>query len=97
MGLFDPLTALQARRIEDSGGERTLLVVLEDSDTLLPADVRCCLVAALRSVDYVVPAGGSEWLSFASYNDKLHVIDDGAAEKRRSQDFIELIAARQGD
>jgi len=96
-GLFDPLTALQARRVEKEARGRTLVVVLENSDTLLPADARCHLMAALRSVDFVVQASEQDWHSITLHGKNVQVIDDKQAEKQRSQDFVELVISRQGE
>ncbi len=95
VGLFDPLTASQARRIEDYGGEQTLIVVLQSPDTLLPIDTRCQLAAALRSVNFVLGATRQNWQEIAPSNPHVYVIDDEEAEQRRSQDFVELVASRQ--
>ena len=96
VGLFDPLTVIQAQRIENHKRGRTLVIVLEGEDTLLDAEARCHLAAALRSVDFVARAAGHEWRSVVSQNDHLQVIEDLQAEKRRSEEFIERIIARQG-
>ena len=74
-----------------------LVVVLESPDTLLPAEARCQLIAALRSVDFVLSATEQEWRSIVSQNNaQVHVIDDLQAERRRSEEFVERIMARQG-
>lgn len=95
VGLFDPLTASQARRIESYKGNGILVVVLENPDALLPANSRCHLVAALRSVDFVAEATEHEWRSVAIGNENVELIDNLEEEKRRSQDFIALVASRQ--
>jgi len=95
VGLFDPLTALQARRIENAKRGELLVVVLENPDTLMPANARCHLVAALRSVNFVVEATEAEWRSVVIGNESVEVIDNLEEEKRRSQDFIDLVASRQ--
>ena len=95
VGLFDPLTASQARRIESYEGEQTLIVVLENPDTLLPVDARCQLTAALRSVNFVLGTTRQNWQMIAPSNRHTYVIDDEDREKRRSQDFVELVASRQ--
>lgn len=98
IGLFDPLTALQARRVEACGGDQTLIVVLEGPDALLPADDRCRLMAALRSVSFVAKATRHERQAIAAHRrENLHVIDDENEEKRRSQDFFELVASRRNN
>jgi hypothetical protein len=95
VGLFDPLTAFQARRIDASGDAKTLIVVLQNPDALLPAEARCHLLAALRSVDFVVQATEHEWRSTALHNKNIRVIEDLEGERRRSQNFVELIASHQ--
>jgi hypothetical protein len=97
VGLFDPLTAVQALRIKGDEHSKTLAVVLESPDTLLPAEARCHLVAALRSVDFVALAAEHDWRSIAFQNPHVRVIDDLGAEKRRSEEFIERIISRQQD
>ena len=97
VGLFDPLTAVQALRIKSGEGGKTLAVVLESPDTLLPAEARCHLIAALRSVDFVVQAAEHEWRSMTFQNADIRVMDDLGAENRRSQEFVERIISRHGD
>ncbi|MBV8707768.1 MAG: hypothetical protein JO028_11315, partial [Acidobacteriaceae bacterium] len=94
VGLFDPLTASQARRIETCKRGGILVVVLENPDTLMPANARCHLVAALRSVNFVAEATEHEWRSVAIGNENIKVVDNLEEEKRRSQDFIDLVASR---
>ncbi len=96
VGLFDPLTAAQARRVESHQRGQMLVIVLESADTLLPADARCYLMAALRSVDFVVRAAGHEWHSIIPPHADVQVIEDPQAEKQRSEEFIQRIIARQG-
>ena len=95
VGLFDPLTALQARRIEDYGSGQTLIVVLERLDALLSVYARCQLVSALRSVNFVLGATRQNWQGIAPSNKHVYVIDDEEAEQCRSQNFVELVASRQ--
>ena len=60
-GAFDILSASHARQLrevrESAGAAALLVVVLPLTDELLPQHARAKLVAALRTVDYVVPAG----------------------------------------
>ena len=95
-GLFDPLTPVQARRIEDGKRGQMLVVVLENEEALLPADARCCLLAALRSVDFVAQGAAHQWHSILPQNDSVCVIEDWQAERRRSEEFVQRILARQG-
>ncbi len=96
VGLFDPLTAAQAQRIENYKHGSILAIVLESEETLLPADARCHLVAALRSVDFVTSAANREWHSITPGSDSIHVVEDLAAERRRSEEFVQRIITRQG-
>ena len=96
VGLFDPLTAVQARRIENHKRGPMLVVVVEHEGALLPAAARCHLMAALRSVDFVTPAADDEWRSILPQNNVGQVIEDLQAERRRSEEFAERIMARQG-
>ncbi len=56
VGYFDPLTAVHARRLSEVHEGAVLLVALVRSPEcpLLPGSARAELVAALRTVDYVV-------------------------------------------
>ena len=96
VGLFDPLTDVQARRLENHKRSQMLAVVLESPETLLPAAARCCLVAALRSVDFVVQTAGQEWRSVIPQHEDVQVIEDLPAEKQRSEEFVQRILSRQG-
>jgi bifunctional ADP-heptose synthase (sugar kinase/adenylyltransferase) len=57
-GCFDPLLAGHARRLEElKGGAGALMVVVtEPQQPILSARARAELVAALATVDYVVPS-----------------------------------------
>ena len=96
VGLFDPLTPVQARRIEEQKRGQMLVVVLESEEALLPADARCSLIAALRSVNFIAPAADGQWRSILPQNDNVCVIEDWQAERRRSEEFVQRILARQG-
>jgi hypothetical protein len=58
VGVFDPLTAAQAKRIAECArrGRPVLVVVLDDGETLLPAEARAALMASLRDVRLVTVA-----------------------------------------
>ena len=63
VGLFDPLTALQATRVTEvsNGDGEVAAIVLDEPDTLLSADARAALVAGLRRVRLVSIARHEEW------------------------------------
>jgi hypothetical protein len=98
VGLFDPLTAAQTRRLADAAadGRKVLAIVLTGSDTMLPADARAALIAAVRDVDAVVIAGEQEWRSAIHRNAGVVIVDDPEGEKRRSAEFVKFILERQG-
>jgi len=95
-GLFDPLTATQARRLAElpRKGRKVLAVVLEDDETLLPAEARAELIAALSAVDVVAIADGVQWRSQLETRG-VEIIEDFRAEKQRSAEFVKLILERQ--
>ncbi len=95
-GTFDPLTLVQAERLSALSeiGERTLAVVLSEPETLLTADARAALVAALRSVDAVVLADRG-WHSILPPDCELRIIDDMPEERARTRDFVEFVKSRQ--
>ncbi len=94
-GYFDPLLADHARRLQRlRGPEDTLLVVVRDPERpLLPARARAELVAALRAVDFVVPAAGelSELLSSLQPDEVIH---EEAADEARRQELIRHVQER---
>ena len=98
VGLFDPLTAVQGRHLADAanGGRKVLAVVLTAPDTLMTADARAELVAAVRGVDAVFVADPDTWQSAIPSNSDLTILDDLPAEKRRSAEFVKFILERQG-
>ena len=92
LGLFDPLTLVQAERIaaHANGGRKILAVVLRGENTLLSPESRAILVAALREVDLVAIGSLADIQSFDVVTD-----DDEAAERKRSQEFAALVSERQ--
>jgi hypothetical protein len=91
VGLFDPLTATQARRLH---GRNLLAVVLDVPDTLLPAAARAELVAALRNVSAVLIAKPETWRSqvpaFCST-----IIEDLDQDRNRTAEFVDFVLDRQ--
>lgn len=99
-GLFDPLTAVQANRLarlaNNNGHSRKLLaVVLEGEGTLLPAQARAILVAALREVNAVVITASNRWRQNLSESGHLQIVEDMEGEKIRSAEFARFVIRRQ--
>jgi hypothetical protein len=97
VGLFDPLTVTQARRLADlsSDGRKLLAIVLDSADTLLAPDARAALMAALREVDAVVIAGSYSWRSLVPQHARVEIVEDEAGERARSAQFVQFILERQ--
>ncbi len=96
-GLFDPLTATQAKRVSAlrENGRKLAALVLDDGQTLLPAYARATLVAGLRAVDLVVIAQSEEWRTALKTSEHIRVIEDQQGEKARSADFVRFVIERQ--
>jgi hypothetical protein len=96
-GLFDPLTAAQAKRIGEltGGGRKLAAIVLNGKQTLLPADARAALVAGLRAVNLVTIAHGDEWREALGTSEHLRVIEDPQGEAARSAEFVQFVIDRQ--
>jgi hypothetical protein len=97
IGLFDPLTLEQAKRVEQAAatGNKVLAVVDPGENTLLPSDARACLVAALRSVTAITIAEPERARLLLAKIPGVFVNDDEIAERQRSSDFVESIRDRQ--
>jgi len=97
IGLFDPLTLEQAKRVEQAAasGNKVLAVVDPDENTLLPPDARACLVASLRSATAITIADPEAVRLLLSRIPGVCVNDDEIAERKRSSDFVEFRRARQ--
>ena len=96
-GLFDPLTATQARRVGAlrEPGRKLLVVILDQPDSLLGAEARAVLMAALRDVDAVLIAKPSMWLTVIPRNADIKIDEDSEGERLRSAAFIDFVLARQ--
>ena len=90
VGLFDPLTALQATRVtEVSNGDGDLAaIVLDEPDALLSADARAALVAGLRRVRLVSIARREEWRGALG---QAKVFEDPT----HSDEFVKFVLERQ--
>jgi hypothetical protein len=97
VGLFDPLTAMQAKRVAESAapGRNLLAVVLAGEDTLLPAEARAALMASLRDIRLVTIAKPQEWRRTLVDDARVEIAEDSDAEKGRSADFVELVLKRE--
>ncbi len=100
-GLFDPLTAVQAKRLadlRDGYSRKVLAIVLDTEDTLLTAEARAVLIAALREVDLVTTAEPESWRSTIASNDQtdhVQILEDAEGEQRRCAEFVQFILRRQ--
>ncbi len=102
-GLFDPLTAVQATRLTELAqngsagkGRKLLALVLQNEESLLSADARAALVAALREVHLVAIAEAETWRAAIRPSAGVQIVDDTEGEKARSAEFIQFIFNRQG-
>jgi hypothetical protein len=96
VGLFDPLTLVQARRLAElrKNGHKLLAIVLEAEDVLLTSLARAVLVAALRSVDAVTISEHESWRSMMPHH-RFEIVEDMKAERTRTAEFINFILDRQ--
>jgi hypothetical protein len=90
VGLFDPLTALQATRVtEVSNPDGELAaIVLDEPETLLSAEARAALVAGLRRVRLVSIARRDEWRHALG---QAKVFED----RTHSDEFVKFVVDRQ--
>jgi hypothetical protein len=97
VGLFDPLTVTQARRLAEvrGDGRKLLVIVLESDGALLSSDARAALVAGLREVDAVVIASPQRWCSLIPPSARVEIVEDEAGERARSAEFVQFILRRQ--
>ncbi len=95
--LFDPLTATQATRLAGLRENESKLaaIVLDVSETLLPANARAALIAALRSVDLVVVAEPQAWRDAIPVSANIKIVEDETGEAARSAEFVQFLRARQ--
>jgi hypothetical protein len=96
-GFFDPLTAVQARRISalNESGRKLAAIVLNTKQTFLSADARAALIAALRGVDLVAIAHDEEWRAAFGFSKDVRVVEDPQGEATRSADFVQFVIRRQ--
>jgi hypothetical protein len=93
-GLFDPLTAVQARRLAGlRRPDRKLMAIIEaGASPLLPAEARAALTAALRAVDVVTVANST--LPVIPPSSSVELVEDPSGECTRSTDFIAFVLER---
>ena len=94
IGRFDPLTLAQAERLAELTREgRSIVGVIEPGeDCLLPVEARAALVAALSSVQLVVIGEAGSLPG----HPQMEIIADEEGERKRSAEFVQFIAERQG-
>ena len=101
IGYFDPMTAAHARRIIELRRElrrntgRIAVIVTDPPDPILPQRARAELVAALRTVDYVVAAMHNTSAEIVARLQPDEVIQEEAADLRRTQELIAHVHRRQ--
>jgi hypothetical protein len=97
VGLFDPLTAAQAKRVAECAmrGRKLLVVVLDETDTLLSAEARTALMASLRDVCLVTVAKPHEWRKRIAVGTRIEIAEDDEAEEARSAEFVDLVLKRE--
>lgn len=97
IGVFDPFTLTVARAIHEHSkpGRDLLVVVTPGENTLLSAEARAAMLAALRDVDAVAIAEPEEARAVLNGMPAVEVFEDPAADRERSQDFVDFVLARQ--
>lgn len=98
-GYFDPLTAGVAEGLRNlvdrDRPEKLLAVVLEGKETLLSAEARSVLVAALRSVDAVMVMPEEEMTVFIPHGERIRFVSNRGADENNSAMFETLVLARE--
>lgn len=94
-GHFDILRAEHARALnearERTGAQSVLVVVLPLAAEIVPQAARAEMVAALRVVDYVLPAENDDWESVAGALQPVEVVRLEEADARRTRQLIEHV------
>jgi glycerol-3-phosphate cytidylyltransferase-like family protein len=98
-GAFDVLRAEQARDLtearERTGAKSVLVVVLPPANEIFPLAARAEMVAALRMVDYVLPAENDDWEGLAGPLHPVETVRLEEADRRRTRQLIEHVHRRQ--
>jgi hypothetical protein len=94
---FDPLTPDIASRLNSlvSPGRKLLVIIPAVQDQFLPLQARAILAASLRGVDAVAVAPPAAWRESFSSNPAIRIVDDSAADARRSSEFTTRVLQRQ--
>jgi hypothetical protein len=97
IGVFDPFTVKVARAIRGHAGQgrELLVVVVPGVGTLLSAEARAALMASLRDVTAVVIAAPQDARATLEAFGGIEIFEDAAADRRRSQEFVEFVLERQ--
>ncbi len=95
-GSFDPLTLVQAKRLDEltAHGGKLAVVVLDGEDALLPPNARAALIAALRMVRLVAVARAEQWRKVTESAANIRVIEDPEGEAKRSAEFAAFVIDR---
>jgi bifunctional ADP-heptose synthase (sugar kinase/adenylyltransferase) len=97
VGHFDPLTVEHARQLiqlRRSNG-LTVVVVTDKLEPIVPLRGRAELAAALHAVDYVIAASHNASAEIIARLQPDKVIQEEAADLRRTQQLIEHVRGRQ--
>ena len=99
-GLFDPLLAAHAKRLAEvaasAGDEGCVLAVVTNwPPEILPLKARAELVAALATVDYVVPCESSAVEQFLARVKPTCLFREEETDQKLKQEFIEHVQRQQ--
>jgi hypothetical protein len=98
-GYFDPLTASVAEQLEKlittHPARNVLAVVLDASQTLLTAEARSVLVAALRLVQVVTVMAEEELSRSIPQDPRIRFCFDRETERRNAADFFRLVSVKE--
>jgi glycerol-3-phosphate cytidylyltransferase-like family protein len=97
-GFFDPVLAAHARRLAELAAPNTTLMVVVNSanDTMLDARSRAELLAALRTVDYVVVPGKTDVSVLLQRIEPDAICREEDADRRRTGELAVRIRERRG-
>lgn len=95
VGLFDPMTAVDAQRLGALGcAGRVLAVVLEEEGALLDASARAALTAALRDVSAVTISRPENWRTMIPERPAVRILEEFKDDTKRREAFVELVLSR---
>jgi bifunctional ADP-heptose synthase (sugar kinase/adenylyltransferase) len=95
-GFFDVIVAEHVRRLQEikNGSDALVVVVLDPPEPVLTARARAELVAALRMVDYVVPAGEQAAQNLLGRFSPAEIVREEAADLLRARRLSEHVQRR---